>query len=78
MTMFSRYEALGIPVPDVRTMCTGDCEGTGFVPVRANDKDPVYRALWHLAEQLSHAEDGWHFVPCPACGGTGQREKRDL
>jgi hypothetical protein len=58
---------------DPRTMCTGDCEGTGWVPVKADDPDPEYRRLWHVAEQLSKTDDLYHFVPCPRCHGTGKR-----
>jgi len=28
-----RYKALGIPYPDPKTMCKGQCEGIGLVPV---------------------------------------------
>lgn len=27
-----RYKALGIPYPDLETMCKGQCEGTGVYP----------------------------------------------
>ena len=27
-----RYKALGIPYPDPKTVCKGQCEGLGFVP----------------------------------------------
>jgi hypothetical protein len=69
----SRYDALGIPDPDPATMCTGDCEGTGWVPVKADDENVLYRDLWNIAEATSKTDDGWHFVSCPACGGTGLR-----
>lgn len=68
-----RYQALGIPYPDPETMCKGDCEGTGMVPIAKGDGNPVYRALWDEAEAKEHADDGWHFVKCPDCGGTGKR-----
>lgn len=41
-----RYQALGIPYPDPETMCLGQCEGTGIVPVHFSDDDPVFKALW--------------------------------
>ena len=70
-----RYTALGIPYPDPETMCKGQCEGTGIVPVDSDETDPDLRDAWNAA----HAEtctngvpcDGWHFVKCPTCGGTG-------
>lgn len=69
--------------PDPGTMCKGQCEGMGWVPVKvgtssfggvesAEETDPVLRALWAEAEAEGHAEDGWHFVTCPTCGGTGR------
>jgi hypothetical protein len=30
-----------------------------------------FRALWLAAEAKQHAEDGWHFVQCPDCDGSG-------
>ena len=67
-----RYEALGIPMPDVQTMCNGQCEGTGVVPIQSTDKEEPWRTLWLEAESVEHAEDGWHFVKCPDCKGTGR------
>ena len=99
-----RYQALGIPYPDQKTMCKGQCEGTGWVPVRGeiNDvdgllymeegEDPRLIALWREAHEKSHTIkqriksaikcrdvrilfrkcDGWHFVKCPDCNGTGR------
>jgi len=68
-----RYEVLGIPYPDPDTKCLGDCEGTGWVPIFADEEDPVYLELWKKAEEEWPQADGWHFVRCPACGGTGKR-----
>lgn len=84
-----RYEALGIPYPDPATMCAGQCEGTGVVPVPPPagrwpdgglqvepERDPRLIALWEAAEQenpLPKTDIGWHFVQCPDCGGTGKR-----
>jgi hypothetical protein len=89
-----RYQALGIPYPNPKTVCKGDCEGMGIVPVRSNDTDPAYRNLWKEAHKNAHsikqivriawkykdvtrlwkgfACDGWHFVKCPKCNGTGK------
>lgn len=80
-----RYQALGLPYPDPLTMCQGQCEGTGMVPVymRKGDErsqvhgpdetDPGLIALWEKAEEVNIALDGWHFVVCPDCNGTGKR-----
>src|SRR5260221_237340 len=83
MEFTDRYKALGIPYPDPETTCKGPCEGTGFVPIKAGESDPVYRALWQEAH-LNHCTpfqemregkcDGWHFVRCQDCMGTGKRK----
>ncbi len=88
MVSTDRYQALGIPYPDPKTMCLGPCEGTGWVPVYVNipalegdetrcrledEPDLVLRALWDAAESKKPCDDGWHFVACPECEGTGRR-----
>lgn len=88
MKFTDRYQALGIPYPDPTTVCKGQCEGTGVVPVAgalhdkpsqepqlevALEDDPELLRLWAEAEAKSHAEDGWHFVTCPTCSGSGRR-----
>jgi hypothetical protein len=70
---FTRYDALGIPFPDPDTVCIGECEGTGYVPVEEHEREEPWRTLWLEAEQVEPADDGWHFVKCPACKGTGKR-----
>ena len=69
-----RYDALGIPHPDPETMCEGQYEGIGWVPCQKND-EPPFDALWLEAEKVKPTEDGWHFVKCPDCGGTGKRKQ---
>ena len=64
-----RYKALGIPYPDPQTMCRGQCEGTGYYP-----EDDSTNQLWIKAEAKKPSEDGWHFVQCPECNGTGKRK----
>ena len=61
---------MGIPYPDLKTMCNGQCEGTGIYP--ENDKT---NPLWQTAHAKPHKEpcDGWHFVKCPDCNGTGKK-----
>lgn len=46
-----RYSALGIPSPDPATMCHGQCEGTGVVPVYLERGD-----------KKAHEPDALHFV----------------
>lgn len=38
--------------------------------------DPELVALWRAAEAQAPAADGWHFVTCPQCKGTGKRQGR--
>ncbi len=82
MEITDRYKALGIPYPDPETMCKGQCEGLGVVPIYMPGKNPrdvrpepetnrVYIKLWEEAEAKEPAADGWHFVKCPDCGGKG-------
>lgn len=58
--------------PDIKTRCKGDCEGMGFVPVKKDDRG--YQEKWEAAEVKKPAEDGWHFVTCNDCNGTGKCE----
>jgi len=69
-----RYTSLGIKVPDPELVCTGCCEGIGFVPVFKNDKDPALKELWDKAETKNISDDGYHFVVCPKCNGTGLKD----
>lgn len=69
-----RYQALGIPYPDPETVCHGQCEGTGWVPVNQDDEDETFRVLWAEAEKKKPTEDGYHFVECPECDGTGKKK----
>lgn len=58
-------------------VCRGQCEGLGVVPVKADDRNPVFRRLWLKAHKAKrHKCDGWHFVTCPRCGGTGKEPRR--
>ena len=69
-----RYSALRIPYPDPATMCEGQCEGTGMVPVGRddpNDDEGPWHDLWLAAEREGPADSaGYHFVKCPAGGGS--------
>lgn len=70
-----RYQAAGIPYPDAATVCQGQCEGMGCIPVRGDETDTRLLALWQAVHAKPHVEecDGWHFVTCPDCSGTGKR-----
>jgi hypothetical protein len=57
-----RYDIFGPP-----NGCTGQCEGTGVVPIQEGEQDPVFKQLWEEAEAEHPSDDGWHFVPCPEC-----------
>ena len=94
-----RYDALGIPYPDTETMCQGQCEGTGWIPVHYSENEEPWRSLWIEAENkkrkqikmgrlralylivfkrikaITNLDDGYHFVKCPDCNGTGKRVK---
>lgn len=70
-----RYQALGMPYPDPHTMCRGQCEGIGVVPVHRSETDSEFLRLWQADHdgKGDHDCDGWHFVTCPDCHGTGKR-----
>ena len=72
-----RYTALGIPYPDPALVCDGHCEGTGWFPIHREETDPELLALWQAAEEARPAADGWHFVQCPKCAGTGKHRAPD-
>jgi hypothetical protein len=49
-----RYQALGIPYPKKDTMCLGQCDGTGWVPVKHDEENPIFKALWEEAHAKAH------------------------
>ena len=75
-----RYQALGIPYPNTRTMCKGQCEGIGLYPVKNDEHiEPLEYAAWldaHNAPDAHESDggicDGWHFIKCLECDGTGK------
>ncbi len=61
--------------PDPKTVCSGQCEGMGYVPVGPfdkNDEEGPWHDLWLEAEAKKSSEDGYHFVVCPTCRGSGR------
>ncbi len=41
-----RYSATGTPYPNPKTMCKGQCEGMGVVPIHRADAEEPWHALW--------------------------------
>ena len=78
-----RYQALGMPYPDLNTVCSGQCDGTGKVPVNQNDlndDEGNWHDLWLAAEAKKKSDDDYHFVTCPRCKGSGKEpiaERKD-
>jgi hypothetical protein len=70
-----RYSVLGIPRPNPETICGGNCEGTGWYPeISRNDqwlKAHLVMAVKSFGRHLFECE-GWHFLKCETCGGTGR------
>lgn len=80
-----RYGGTG---PDPLTMCDGQCEGFGRYPAKFDDLQAALSAgpnqqnvreavRWATAHTAPDAHpdgvcDGWHFVLCPTCLGTGE------
>jgi hypothetical protein len=64
-----RYGGGSPPTPT----CTDQCEGTGFVPIHESDNEQPWATLWKEShtEAGKHDCDGYHFVRCPTCGGSG-------
>jgi len=73
-----RYEATGMDYPDPKTVCKGQCEGMGAVPIKHDETDPKWKALWDKAEAKEKSDDGWHFVECPECNGSGKETKASV
>jgi hypothetical protein len=69
-----RYSATGIEPPVPGECCPGQCEGMGVVLVTKNDRSAVFRALWRKAEIEKPTKDGYHFVVCPRCLGSGKKK----
>ncbi len=76
-----RYEAAGVPYPDPETMCKGQCDGMGCYPQKLDDPDITAeeRRRWQAkhddgAQHEGGACDGYHFITCPDCEGTGKRQ----
>ena len=49
--------------------CHGDCEAMGVVPMNGAELSDIDRTV--LEHARGKSEDGWYFVECPSCHGTG-------
>lgn len=52
--------------------CHGDCEAMGWVPIKHGEAREPWASLWRAAEAEEPSDDGYHFVRCPQCSGTGR------
>lgn len=77
-----RYGAMGIPSPNAWTGCKGGCEGVGIHPQRFEQWEGTPEAKRpRLCPQRDEngawspfpPEDGWAWVYCAGCGGTGRK-----
>lgn len=70
-----RYAVLGIEPPKLETMCRGGCDGVGYYPTK-DKASPAwkYAHLKAICDNTMHPLlcDGWHFIQCADCGGTGR------
>jgi hypothetical protein len=65
----------GGPGPDVDTMCEGQCEGLGCYPVQldAHDLTDYEKQAVQEAASKGPTDDGYYFIKCGDCNGTGKR-----
>ena len=70
---FKATDRYGGAYPNPETVCKGQCEGMGVVPISKDDMEEPWRTLWLEAEKKKPSDDGTHFVKCPECNGTGNR-----
>jgi hypothetical protein len=60
-------------LPDPATVCPGPCEGIGVYPENDPSKWPPDTRPLGAFDEDGGPDDGWRFVTCPTCGGTGKR-----
>lgn len=73
MVFEDRYTATGRPHPNPWTICKGDCEGMGFYPSNDPSEWPEGTRPLGTPEPDGSPDDGWRFIKCPDCRGTGRR-----
>lgn len=72
MSTIEFTDRYGGRVPSWLRGCHGKCEAMGCVPIHADRREEPWRALWLAAEAKAPSDDGYHFVTCPECNGTGR------
>lgn len=73
----SRYGENTLPI-DPKNVCKGHCEGTGWVPIYKDETREPFKTLWVEAEAAYSSADGWHFVKCPECKGSGKAINKEI
>lgn len=71
-----RYSATGTPYPEPGTVCPGQCDGMGVYPHSvggADETDHERAEVARITAEEGEAADGWYFIRCGECGGTGKR-----
>lgn len=61
--------------PDPLTICSGECDGMGVYPMPLHDSTATAEERAAIDEALKHQvpENGFVFIVCPTCKGTGKR-----
>ena len=87
MTTIEFTDRYGGRTPSWLRACFNHCEGMGYVPifsaeclsdverkgrVTTESEHGKWLPAWRKAEAKEHASDGWHFVTCPDCHGSGR------
>ena len=87
--MQCRYGGQNAALHNPDTVCSGECDGAGVFPLKShkwlsgkderNNASPpplvaAEQRMWDDAEACQPTKDGWHFVKCPTCGGTGKKK----
>ena len=68
-----RYSIVGIPRPNPWTVCRGHCEGMGFYPSNDPSSWPPGTRPLGIPMEGEGVDDGWRFITCDKCNGTGRR-----
>ena len=58
--------------PSLLTVCPGQCEGMGCYPSNDPSEWPEGTRLPGTPEPDGTPDDGWRFIRCEECGGTGR------
>jgi hypothetical protein len=52
--------------------------GLKFPENRDDPREIQLQELWQTCEENEPTDDGWHFVTCPECKGTGRRDGKSV